>query len=164
MAVRAKNEKYLSRSDVCERYGISRWTLTNWIKRDKTFPVPLPLNGRDYFSDYDLSKWEAARGGNDPDLEGKMIGLKPVSGVITDYQQLVDALVKRRDDIGLSSIELDARSGMQEGYASKLENYGRPQGRGVGPEIFPLWLGGLRVGVVLVDLPRRPRKARQPEA
>ncbi len=33
-----------------------------------------------------------------------------------------------------------------------------PLGRGMGPETFPLWLGGVRVGIVLVDLPRRPRK------
>jgi hypothetical protein len=51
---------------------------------------------------------------------------------------------------------------MQEGYTSKLENFGRPQGRGMGPEVFPLWLGGLRVGVILVDLPRAPRKRAQP--
>lgn len=160
MTTRSKNGKYLSRADVCERYGISRWTLTNWMKSDKDFPIPVVLNKRDYFSEYELEKWEAARGGADPDLEGRMIGLKPVSGVITDYGQLVDALTKRRSELEISSIELDARSGMQEGYTSKLENYGRPQGRGLGPEIFPLWLGGLRVGVVLVDMPRRPRKAR----
>lgn len=160
MTTRTKNEKYLSRPEVCARYGISRWTLRNWIKSDPTFPVPLVLNKRDYWSDYDLAKWEAARGGLDPDLEGRLIGLKPVSGVITDYQQLVDALIKRREELKVSSIELDARSGMQEGYTSKLENFGRPQGRGMGPEIFPLWLGGLKCGVVLVDLPRRPRKAR----
>lgn len=164
MMIRSKNGKYLTRSDVCERYGISRWTLNNWIKRDKDFPVPVVLNKRDYFSEYDLEKWEAARGGRDPDLEGKVIGLKPVSGVITDYGQLVDALTKRRAELDISCNELDARSGMQEGYANKLENFGRPFGRGMGPDVFPLWLGGLRVGVVLVDLPRRPRKAKQPEA
>lgn len=161
MQTRSKNGKWLSRSDVCERYGISRWTLTNWIKADKNFPVPVVINKRDYFNEYELEKWEAARGGNDPDINGKMVGLKPVSGVITDYQQFVDALTKRRDEIGISSIELDARSGMQEGYTSKLENFGRPQGRGIGPEIFPLWIGGLRVGIVLVDMPRRPRKAKE---
>lgn len=160
MLIRSKNGKYLSRPDVCERYGISRWTLTNWIKADKTFPVPIPLNKRDYFSEYELEKWEAARGGNDPDLDGKMVGLKPVSGVITDYSQLVDALTKRRAELEISCNELDARAGMQEGYANKLENFGRPHGRGIGPDVFPLWIGGLRVGIVLVDLPRRPRKSR----
>lgn len=160
MSARSKNEKYLSSDQVCERYCISRRTLGNWLKNDKAFPVPLTINKRHYFSDYDLAKWEATRGGLDPDLEGRLIGLKPVSGVITDYQQLVDALIKRREELKVSSIELDARSGMQEGYTSKLENFGRPQGRGMGPEIFPLWLGGLKCGVVLVDLPRRPRKAR----
>ncbi|PYE25077.1 CP4-57 regulatory protein AlpA [Rhizobium sp. PP-CC-3A-592] len=160
MTARTKNERYLSRPDVLQRYGISRWTLTRWIDRDKDFPIPIKLNGRDYWSDYDLCKFEAARGGADPDTEGRVIGLKPVSGVITDYQQLVDALVSRRNSMDISSMELDARCGMQEGYTSKLENYGRPQGRGLGPDMFPLWLGGLKVGLVLVDLPRRPRKHR----
>lgn len=159
----AKSEKYLSVEDVCDRYSIARNTLWRWIKRDPEFPAPVIISSRRYFSEYDLQKWEAKRGGRDPDLDGKVIGLKPVSGVITDYSQLVDALVKRREKLGISSIELDARSGMQEGYTSKLENYGRPQGRGMGPEVFPLWIGGLRVGVILVDLPRRPRKKLQPE-
>lgn len=156
----ARKEKYLSVEDVCERYGVSRWTVRRWMNADADFPVPLVINKRNYFSDYDLAKWQAARGGRDPDLDGRVVGLKPVSSVITDYGQLVEALVKRRESLSMSSMELDARSGMQEGYASKLENYGRPQGRGMGPETFPLWLGALKVGVVLVDLPRRPRKKR----
>nr|WP_183749662.1 helix-turn-helix domain-containing protein [Rhizobium sp. BK196] len=160
----AKNEKYLPVEDVCARFGIARNTLWRWMKADATFPEPVIINKRRYFSEYDLAKWEAARGGHDPDLDGKLVGLKPVSGVITDYDQLVSALTDRRNKLGISSIELDARSGMQEGYTSKLENFGRPQGRGLGPEIFPLWIGGLKVGIVLVDLPRRPRKKKQVEA
>lgn len=160
MTALAKNEKYLSVDDVCARYGIVRTTLWNW-KKDPSFPEPVIINKRQYFSEYDLAKWEAARGGHDPDLDGKLLGLKPVSSVITDYEQLVNALTDRRNKLGISSIELDARSGMQEGYTSKLENYGRSQGRGLGPEVFPLWLGGLKCGIVLVDLPRRPRKKKQ---
>ncbi|MDI7862554.1 helix-turn-helix domain-containing protein [Rhizobiaceae bacterium n13] len=161
MSAVARNEKYLSVAQVCERFSISRATFWNWMKKDQTFPVPVTINKRHYFSEYDLAKWEAHRGGADPDLNGRLVGLKPVSGVITDYRQLVEALIKRRDELKISSIELDARSGMQEGYTSKLENYGRPQGRGMGPEVFPLWLGGLKCGVVLVDLPRRPRAKKQ---
>lgn len=158
MATRNKNQKYLSIGDICERYGVTRRTVHNWRKLDKSFPEPIEISGRSYFSEYALDKWDAARGGVDPDLDGRIHGLQPVSGVITDYQQFIDAMVKRRADLSMSSMELDAQSGMQEGYASKLENYGRPQGRGMGPETFPLWLGGVRVGIVLVDLPRRPRK------
>jgi predicted DNA-binding transcriptional regulator AlpA len=158
MAKRLKDEKYLSITDVCERYSVTRWTVRRWINSDSTFPQCVEIKNRKYFSEYDLAKWEASRGGRDPDVDGKMIGLEPVSGVITEYDQLVTALVKRRETLGISSMELDARSGMQEGYVSKLENYGRPQGRGMGPETFPLWLGGLKCGIILVDLPRRPRK------
>ncbi len=163
MSIRQKNEKYLSIGDVGVRYGVSRRTVHNWIKKDRDFPKAILISSRKYFSAYDLEKWEASRGGRDPDLDGRLVGLKPVSGVITDYQAFVDAMISRRAGLNISSIELDALSGMQEGYASKLENFGRPQGRGLGPEIFPLWLGALRVGIVLVDLPRRPRKARQGE-
>jgi len=49
---------------------------------------------------------------------------------------------------------------MQEGYTTKLENYQRFYGRGVGPESLPLWLGGLRLAIVLVELPRAPRNFR----
>ncbi|TBY41615.1 helix-turn-helix transcriptional regulator [Rhizobium leguminosarum] len=161
MTAAAKNEKYLPVDEVCDRYGISRQTLWKWKRADDTFPEPVIIRKRQYFSEYDLAKWEATRGGRDPDLDGKLVGLKPVSSVITEYDQLVAALTDRRNKLGISSIELDARSGMQEGYTSKLENFGRPQGRGMGPEIFPLWLGGLKCGIVLVDLPRRPRKKKQ---
>jgi predicted DNA-binding transcriptional regulator AlpA len=161
MTAIAKSEKYLSVDDVCQRYGIVRSTLWRWIKANPAFPEPVVINKRRYFNQYDLAKWEAAHGGRDPDLDGKVVGLKPVSGVITSYDQLVTAMVDRRNKLGISSIELDARSGMQEGYTSKLENFGRPQGRGMGPEIFPLWLGGLKVGIILVDLPRRPRKGKR---
>ncbi len=158
MATRQKNQKYLSVGDITERYGVSRATVYNWQKREADFPAAVKISGRPYFSEYELDKWDAKRGGVDPDIDSRIHGLKPCSGVITDYQQFIDAMVRRRDDLHISSMELDAQSGMQEGYTSKLENYGRPQGRGMGPETFPLWLGGLRVGIVLVDLPRRPRK------
>ena len=54
----------------------------------------------------------------------------------------------------------------QEAPLGKLDELGaaigRPQGRGMGPEVFPLWLGGLNVGIVLVDLARRPRRRKAP--
>lgn len=157
MPITQRNEKYLDIADVCERYGIGRTTLYRWMK-EPSFPASVTIRKRRYFSDLALARWEAERGGEDPDMPSRLHGLKPVSGVINDYQDFVDAMIKRRSEIGISSMELDARSGMQEGYVSKLENFGRPQGRGMGPEVFPLWLGGLKVGVVLVELPRRPRK------
>ncbi|MBY3162102.1 helix-turn-helix domain-containing protein [Rhizobium laguerreae] len=161
MGAVAKSTKYLLIEDLCDRFSVGRSTIYRWIREDKNFPDPIVINGRRYFSEHDVMRWEVGKGGPDPDLEGRVQGLKPVSGVITEYDQLVEALRTRRTQIGMSSIELDARSGMQEGYTSKLENFGRPQGRGMGPEVFPLWLGGLKVGIILVDLPRRPRKGKR---
>jgi predicted DNA-binding transcriptional regulator AlpA len=161
MSTRQKNEKYLSIGDVAVRYGVTRRTVDRWTKKDRDFPRSVLISNRKYFSEYDLEKWESNRGGRDPDLEGRFVGLKATSGVITDYRAFVDAMITRRNALKITSIELDALSGMQEGYASKLENWGRMQGRGIGPEIFPLWLGALRVGIVLVDLPRRPRKTKE---
>ncbi|PDS94047.1 hypothetical protein CO659_31075 [Rhizobium sp. S9] len=51
--------------------------------------------------------------------------LKVVSGVIQDYPSFVRAMVSRLRDLKLPCIELDARSGMQEGYANKLEKWVR---------------------------------------
>lgn len=153
-----KNTKYLSIPDVCARFGITRKTLWSWIKKDPAFPSAVLINNRKYYSELDLMRWESARGGVDPDMPDRIHGLKPCSPVITTYQEFIDAMAARRADLNLSVMELDARAGMQEGYASKLENFGRPNGRGLGPELFPLWLGGLKCGIVLVDLPRRPRK------
>ncbi len=48
------------------------------------------------------------------------------SGIISDYPSLVDALRKRRNDLSLSCMELEAISGLQEGYATKLENHAQP--------------------------------------
>ena len=158
MAGMMKNTKYLPISEICARYSIDRATLWRWSRDDKTFPTPVLINRRKYYSELDLMRWESARGGVDPDMPDRIHGLKPCSPVITTYQEFIDAMATRRAELNLSVMELDARAGMQEGYASKLENFGRPNGRGIGPDIFPLWLGGLKCGIVLVDLPRRPRK------
>lgn len=69
-------------------------------------------------------------------------------------------MVARRKELDVSCLEVDMLAGMQDSYTNKLENWPKPTGRGMGPEIFPLWLGGLRLGIVLVDLPRRPKKGK----
>lgn len=94
---------------------------------------------------------------SEPQLLAELADKICVARVDFEMSERTD-LRKRRTELNITSIELDARSGMQEGYASKLENYGRPQGRGMGPETFPLWLGGLKCGIILVDLPRAERK------
>ncbi|MCB4920030.1 hypothetical protein D7I41_04330 [Ochrobactrum sp. MH181795] len=77
------------------------------------------------------------------------------SDIICDYPSLVDALRKRRNDLSLSCMELEAISGLQEGYVTKLENHGQPYGRSFGAVSLPLWLGGLNVGLCLIELPPR---------
>lgn len=154
-------KRHLSSAEVQARYGISRFTLRRWVE-DKSigFPKPMFVNRRHYYFEEQVLRWEMIRDGIDPDEITTVNGLQAASGVIVDYAEFVDAMVKHRSKMKLSVMELDARSGMQEGYTSKLENWERPQGRGMGPEMFPLWLGGLRLGIVLVELPKTTRDFR----
>jgi predicted DNA-binding transcriptional regulator AlpA len=148
---------YLYSQEVCERYRISERTLHRWTRnKSLEFPQPLRINRRFYFNLSELEAWDARQGAPAEALDEVTKGLPIVSEVIQDYTTFVQAMRRRRQELGISGMELDARSGMQEGYTSKLENFGRPQGRGMGPVVFPLWLGGLRVGIILVDLPRHP--------
>ena len=150
-------ETFLNMPDLCQRFGITRRTLYRWIADDALqFPASSIVNKRKYFSLTSIERWEAQRAGFDPDLPTTVGRMEVLSPVITDYKQFVAALTKRRGELKLSCMELDMIAGMQEGYSNKLENYDRPNGRGLGKDAFPLWLGGLRVGIVLVDLPRRP--------
>lgn len=158
MASKQSSGRWLSSEQLCQRFGVSRFTLRRWWSEDGSdFPKPIFKNRRHYYSEIEIFRWEMKQAGLDPDAPRSLNGLPAVSGVITDYEEFVQAMAQQRSAMKLSLIELDALSGMQEGYASKLEGYGRPYGRGMGPETFPLWLGALRVGIVLVALPRRPR-------
>ncbi|MGX9989522.1 helix-turn-helix transcriptional regulator [Rhizobium sp. Z1P35] len=160
--VKPTEGRHLSSADVLARYGISRRTLRRWIADEAVrFPNPRFINRRHYYRESDIVRWEMIRDGFDPDEISVVNGLKAASGVINDYGEFVDAMIKHRAKMKLTTIELDAVSGMQEGYTSKLENWERPQGRGMGPEVFPLWLGGLRLGIVLVELPRTPRNLKK---
>ncbi|RVL05649.1 helix-turn-helix transcriptional regulator [Sinorhizobium meliloti] len=148
----------LSTDDVLRRFGISRWTLHRWHSDEKVgFPKPIFINRRHYFDALEITRWELRRAGVDPDLPLEVKGAQVVSNMITDYDELVRALIAQRSRLKLTCAEVDARAGMQESYTNKLENYRRPNGRGMGPETFPLWLGALRVAVVLVELPRATR-------
>jgi len=155
-----RDNRFLLTEDVCARFGISRFTLRRWADDEALgFPKPTLIKRRHFYREIEIFRWEMKQAGYDPDMPPTLSGLAPVSGVITDYEQFVEAMTKRRQALGISCNELDALSGMQEAYANKLENHDRPgYGRGIGKEIFPLWIGGLRVGIVLVDLPRRPRR------
>lgn len=78
--------------------------------------------------------------------------------VIREYGDLVDALVARRYEIGMSAVTLDARAGWQEGYTSKIENWHKPYGRGIGPVSLPLWLESLGMAMILVKVDDRKVK------
>lgn len=152
---------HLDMSEVAERYGISIRTLERWLKDPALgFPVPMVINKRRFFKASELHRFDETQCGRDPDPIDELHGLKAVSPVITDYSGLIKALKGRRETMGMSNAELEHRGGMQEGYVTKLENWPREHSRGMGPETMPLWLGGLRLGIVLVNLPRRTRKAK----
>lgn len=155
-----KADIYITASDVMARYGISRATLGRWIK-SRGFPAARQIVGKRHFLLEAVDAWDCEQSGADPLPDAETaLGLPIVSGLIQNYDEFVRAMTERRKELNLSCIEIDARSGMQEGYANKLENWRKDFGRGMGPEVFPLWLGGLKVGIVLVDLPRRPRKSK----
>lgn len=78
--------------------------------------------------------------------------------VIREYSDMVDALVERRHEIGMSAVSLDARAGWQEGYTSKIENWQKPYGRGIGPVSLPLWLESLGLAMILVKVDDRKVK------
>lgn len=160
--MKRRDGRMLQTEDVCRRYGIPRMTLFRWCaSEEEAFPKPIKIGRRNYYDENEILKWELRRAGLNPDeIPESLNGYEAVSGIITDYEELVQALRTRREKLKMSVMELDAKSGMQEGYSSKLENYGKKSGRGMGPDTFPLWLGALRLAVVLVELPRATRNFR----
>ena len=68
---------------------------------------------------------------------------------IVSYDDLIATLIARRQELGLSQIELDYVSGLQEGYSGKLESWRHPNsGRKLGKVSMRLLLEAL--GVVLI--------------
>jgi predicted DNA-binding transcriptional regulator AlpA len=156
-------DNYLTTVDVCERYDINRDTLNEW-RKTRAFPEPVRLSrSKNHYSFPEIKAWEARQAGRDINAEFAL-GCKIVSTVIQSYEDFVAAMKDRKVSLGLTNEELEARAGMTEGYIAKLESYskGKKNSRGMGPDTFPLWLGGNRVGIILVDLPRRPKKGRGP--
>lgn len=161
----AAGDQYFDSRGVMERFHISERTLHRWMNAPAMeFPKPFRLNRRLYFKVAELERWENAQGAASDESSPSALGMPIVSDVIQSYDDFVAAMRARREALKLPAIEADALGGLQEGYTNKLENWARSYGRGIGPEVFPLWLGGMRVGIVLVDLPRRPyvrRKGRR---
>jgi hypothetical protein len=79
--------------------------------------------------------------------------------IIRTYDDLLAALRAKRIERGLSSIELDDLSGMQDGYTGKLENgfvhNRKKSARSFGPVTLGLWLQALNIGLVIVDTNER---------
>lgn len=87
--------------------------------------------------------------------------------MLTSRGQIVDALIARRHDLGLTGEGLDQAAGWSDRYAGKLETPDRPQGRvafhfDYGSEVLPtgnlrptkmadIWTEALGLRLVLVD-------------
>ena len=156
----AVDDTHLHLNEVLVRFGVSSMTLRRWMADPNLdFPKAIKVKNRRYFRLSDIEAWVRKRSGPES-TENQIAGRQIISGVIQNYPEFSAAMRKRRIDLRLSTSEVETLSGLQEGYIPKLENYARSYGRGMGAETMPLWLGGLRIGLVLVELPRRVRKPR----
>lgn len=68
-----------------------------------------------------------------------------------NYRGLMNALKARRKELGLSQLEVDDKSGLQDGYCGKLEAWDRDSGRRLGPVSLDLLLDTYGVGLVLFE-------------
>ena len=142
------DQEYLKCRGVLDRYGISRMTLDRWLKDPETgFPQPIRIKGQRYFSTAAIEQWEEAQASDPPTAQASQV----LSPPIETYEELITALRARRHELGLSNNALEDRSGLQEGYVTKLENYRRPYGRCLGPVALPLLLGGLDCRLMLIE-------------
>lgn len=69
--------------------------------------------------------------------------------LITTLDDLIEALRRRRDELDISHETIDAVSGLQSGYTSKV----LARMKGLGPVSLPALLGALACGLVLVEDP-----------
>lgn len=90
------------------------------------------------------------------------MNLEPFA-VCISYRQFMDALKRRRIQLGLSQMEMDDRAGLQDGYTGKLEVWDRDSGRRLGPVSFDLLLEGLGLAVAVVPRPGRASRFRRAE-
>jgi len=50
---------YMVTKQLIHRFGISRTTLWNWLKRNNNdFPKPIIINGKKYFDENDIEEYE----------------------------------------------------------------------------------------------------------
>ncbi|WP_024279348.1 hypothetical protein [Xanthobacter sp. 126] len=80
--------------------------------------------------------------------------LEPLA-ICRDYRQLMDVLKARRLALGFTQMEVDERSGLQDGYTGKLEAWDRDSGRRLGPVSMALLLQALGLELAVLEA-RRP--------
>lgn len=75
--------------------------------------------------------------------------------ILRSYDDLILALQDKRVEMGMTCMELEERSGLHNGYISKLENcfsHNRAgSARFIGPVSLTLWLQALEVGLEIVS-------------
>lgn len=83
----------------------------------------------------------------------------PPTFLCRNREEVTRALAAIRESMGLSHLDVDDLAGFNEGYTGKLEMLptpgqgdNRPSGRSAMTWAFDMWLGALKVGVVLVPL------------
>lgn len=81
--------------------------------------------------------------------------------------EVTAALARIREHLGISQLELDEIAGFSTGYTGKMEQHGAPaqpgkrkSGRSAINPMFDIWLGSLKVGLVIVPLDGDPDVSR----
>lgn len=71
----------------------------------------------------------------------------------SNYDGVVEALRARKEELGYSDLELDARAGLAAGHTSKV--LGPARTKGMGSVVLELYMAALAVDVVIVDSPAK---------
>ncbi len=158
MLAAMKIEGYCSAPEVLSRLGIGATTLGRWLNDPSVrFPRPVKVKGHRYFSIAAVDAWLASfdAGRN---IEAAGLPEKALTGPITEYSDLVAALRSRRQELGLSHMEVEHVSGLQGGYVSKIEaGAGKNHARTLGCVSLPLMLGALGCALQLVETTDRTK-------
>lgn len=70
--------------------------------------------------------------------------------LLRTYEELIEVLKARREELGMSQLEFDDHAGFQAGYTGKLELGYKEGGRGIGNLNLPTWLDALGVRLTVV--------------
>jgi hypothetical protein len=81
-----------------------------------------------------------------------------VAILISDYDELVESVRQRVDDMGMTRLELDHQAGMQEGYSGKI--LGPKHKKIFGMKSLGDTLGAIGCKLLLVEDPEQTAKMR----